>query len=301
MLNDEPQPILSRSTRRGIAFADLGRGPALLAVHGGPGTDHRLFRPYLDPLADELRLVFFDLPGHGESGPLEDERLSSMAESIDDVRMALEVETVALLGSSYGGFLALTYALAHPGDVSALVLVGTAASHGFREASIKVAEQRATPRMLASLHRLWDGSLVNDAAFERAWRDIFPLYFHRLPLAKVDALAQRCSYRLDIRRRILPTLQQYDLRERLSEIEAPVLVITGRHDWITSVSQAEELVAGLRQGDLVIVEKSGHYPFLEEQGQFLTVVREWLATHLPDSARNSNEPEPAGRRDESWG
>lgn len=291
MLTGERERILPRSTSRGIAFADHGRGPALLAVHGGPGTDHGLFRPYLDPLAEDVRLVFFDLPGHGESSSMEDENLSSMSASIDDVRTALEVETVALLGSSYGGFLALTYALAHPGTVAALVLVGTSPSHGFRDESIKVAEQRATPEMLKSLHRLWDGSLSSDAAFAWAWKDILPLYFHQLPSAEVDALARRCSYTLETRRRILPTLQGYDLRDRLTEIDAPVLVITGRHDWITSLRQAEELVAGLRHGELVIFEDSGHYPFIEEQGRFLTVVREWLAIHLPDSARSRDKPE----------
>ncbi len=232
---------------------------------------------------------------------MEDGSLSSMAASIEDVRTALETQAIALLGSSYGGFLSLTYALAHPGAVSALVLVGTSASHGFREESLKVAEQRATPEMLASLHRLWDGSLESDAAFERAWRDILPLYFHRLSPANVDALARRCSYTLETRRRILPTLQQYDLRDRLYEIDAPVLVITGRHDWITSVRQAEELVAGLRWGELVIFENSGHYPFIEEQDRFLTVVRDWLARHLPDSARSGDEAEPTDGREESWG
>ncbi len=76
---------------------------------------------------------------------------------------------------------------------------------------------------------------------------------------------------------------------------------TGRHDWITSVRQAEELVAGLRWGELVIFENSGHYPFIEEQDRFLTVVRDWLARHLPDSARSGDEAEPTDGREESWG
>ncbi|MDQ3514739.1 MAG: alpha/beta hydrolase, partial [Chloroflexota bacterium] len=162
---------------------------------------------------------------------------------------------------------------------------------GFREESLKVAQRRATPEMLASLGQLWDGSLENDAAFERAWRKVFPLYFHRLPLAEVDALARRSRYRLDTRRRILPTLQHYDLRERLSEIAVPVLMITGRHDWITSVRQAEELVAGLRQGHLVVFEDSGHYPFIEENERFLAVVTAWLARHLPDAGTSDNTAE----------
>ena len=77
------------------------------------------------------------------------------------------------------------------------------------------------PRPLTT-HQFRLGSLVPDGGHgnmpNRAWRDIFPLYFHRLPLADVDALARRSRYRLDTRRRILPTLQRYDLRERLPEL-----------------------------------------------------------------------------------
>ena len=104
----------------------------------------------------------------------------------------------------------------------------------------------------------------------------------RLPLAEIDALAGRCSYKLETRRRILPTLQHYDLRQRLSEVEVPVLMITGRHDWSTSVRQAVELVARLPHGLLVIFEDSGHCPFIEEATRFLDVVRAWLAVHLSD-------------------
>lgn len=100
MVMIEADSSLPRSTSQGIAFTDLGHGLALLTIHGGPGTDHRLFRPYLDPLAEDLRLVYFDLPGHGQSGPMVDERLSGMAESIADVRTALRAPTIALLRSS---------------------------------------------------------------------------------------------------------------------------------------------------------------------------------------------------------
>ncbi len=207
-----------------------------------------------------------------------------MAGVIDDVRTTLGIGAIALLGSSYGGFLTLTYVLAHPDAVSALVLVGTSASHGFREESLQVAARRGTPTMLASLHRLWDGSLTSDAEFQRAWQDILPLYFHQLPKTEIDALAHRCSYTLETRQRILPTLQHYDLRARLSEIAVPALVVVGRHDWITSVRQAEDLVAGLKRGELVIFEESGHYPFIEERNRFLAVVRDWLAQHVRGEA-----------------
>lgn len=282
-------PDLPKTTARGLAYDDRGHGPTLVTVHGGPGTDHRLFRPFLDPLAADLRLVSFDLPGHGRSRPADDDGLASMAEAIDEVRTAVGADSIALLGSSYGGFLSLTYALAHPGAVTALVLVDTSASYGFREESLRVAERRGTAAMLAALRRLWDGSLTSDAEFRRAWREILPLYFHRLPRAEIDALADRTSYTLETRRRILPTLQRYDVRDRLGEIGVPALVVVGRHDWITSVGQSEELAAGLPRGELIVFEESGHYPFIEEPDRFLAVIRDWLARHVRGVAGETAE------------
>jgi len=268
---------MTRRTPRGIAYEVVGDGPVLLAVHGGPGTDHSMFRPYLDPLAAELAVVYFDLPGHGRSAESQDYGLVAMAASIEDILAAVGAERVFLLGSSYGGFLSLTYALEHPERVAGLILVDTSASYGFRAESLEVARQRATPSMLAALERLWDDSLADDEDFHAAWREILPLYFHRLEPAEVERLADRGAYRLETRRQILPTLREYDLNGRLAEIEAPTLVIVGRHDWITAVGQAEALAAGLPQSRLAVFEHSGHYPFVEEHERFVAIVQEWMA------------------------
>src|SRR5579872_3670605 len=85
----------------------------ILTVHGGPGTDHLLFRPELDRLGAFARVVYFDLPGHGRSNAPKDFQLETIAESLEEVRTAAHAERVTLLGSSYGGFVSLAYALAH--------------------------------------------------------------------------------------------------------------------------------------------------------------------------------------------
>lgn len=198
------------------------------------------------------------------------------AEAGGAVRAALGVETIALLGSSYGGFLCLTYALAHPDRVTGLILVDTAASYGFRAESLAVAQRRGTPAMLAALNQLWEDGLADNDAFQTAWRAIVPLYFHRLGGGEITNLADRSSYSLATRRRILPALRHYDLRHRLREIDAPALVVAGRYDWITAVSQAEELARGLPHARLAVFEQSGHYPFIEETERFLATARAWL-------------------------
>jgi pimeloyl-ACP methyl ester carboxylesterase len=68
----------------------------------------------------------------------------------------------------------------------------------------------------------------------------------------------------------------FDLRPRLSEIRVPALVIAGAGDRAVTAERAKELAEGLPMGDLLIIEKSGHYPFIEAPDEFLSGVREFL-------------------------
>lgn len=259
-----------------IPLALLGAGETILAVHGGPGTDHRLFRPELDRLGAVARIVYFDLPGHGRSPEPRDFALETMAQSLEEVRLAAGAEHVTLLGSSYGGFVSLAYALAYPERVARLILVDTAASGSFREQSIAIARGRADPPMLAAFERLWSDELRGDADFREQWGVLFPLYFARATRPQIDAFASRTSYRLATRRAILPTFAGYDLRPRLAELRMPALVIVGEHDWITPPPQARELAAALPNAQLEVFENSGHYPFLEEPERFMALVEAFL-------------------------
>lgn len=268
---------LPRRGPRGIAYTVKGDvGPYLLAVHGGPGMDHAYFRPWLDFLAESARLVYLDLPGHGQSEPPADYSLEAMADALDALRSELAAERVLLLGSSYGGFVSLVYALRHAQHVAGLLLVDTAASYGFRAESLEVARQRGTPEMLHALDRLWNDALGSDAEFERDWTTILPLYFHAAPADQVQRIAAATTYRLATRKAVLPTFRNYDVRDRLGDISAPALVIVGQHDWITSVGQAQALASGLPKARLVVFEQSGHAPFVDEPETFQRVVRDWV-------------------------
>jgi proline iminopeptidase len=202
-----------------------------------------------------------------------------MAMAIDDVRMTLGVDRFSLIGSSYGGFLSLLYAIRRPDLVTSLILVDTSASYDFRHESLQTAKRQGRAETLDALHRLWDGSLESDRAFQADWQEILPLYFHQLTRQKIQRIADNISYRLETRKQILPTLQGYNVRDQLGSINLPCLVIVGRHDWITSAAQAEELASGLPNGELIVFEESGHYPFIEENDAFLHRVRDWLLMH----------------------
>jgi pimeloyl-ACP methyl ester carboxylesterase len=108
---------------------DIGHGHPIVVVHGGPDFDHCYYLPELDRLADSFRLVYYDQRGRGRSGHgvrPEDVTLGSEIEDLDLVRSRFGLASVAVLGHSWGGVLAMEYAIRHPDRVSQLLLLDTA-------------------------------------------------------------------------------------------------------------------------------------------------------------------------------
>lgn len=117
-----------------IYYKSFGKGPPLLVLHGGPGASHDYFLPHLLPLARKNRLVFIDERGSGKSGKLEDPKLYTVANMVEDaeaVRRALHLGKINLLGHSCGGVLAQAYALKYQKNLSHLILCST--FHSTRE------------------------------------------------------------------------------------------------------------------------------------------------------------------------
>ncbi len=168
-----------------IYFETHGAGRPLLAIHGG--LDHTYFRPWLDPLAKNFQLVLPDVRGNGRSQELPEAEYTheKMIADFDALRTALGFREWAVLGHSYGGYLAQLCALKYPDTVSYLVLVGTSPARrqlGNKE-GVQLAGPKMTPAIRESLARL--GSVASDDEWKRIWHTILPLYFHQHP---VDSL-----------------------------------------------------------------------------------------------------------------
>src|SRR6185312_1369779 len=97
-----------------IYYVEFGQGHPLVVLHGGPGADHTYFLPWLLPLAATHRLIFIDERGSGQSERQQDASqytIEKMADDLEDVRVALHLGKIDLLGHSCGGVLAEAYAL----------------------------------------------------------------------------------------------------------------------------------------------------------------------------------------------
>jgi proline-specific peptidase len=269
-------------------LAEPDRRPLVL-IHGGPGAPHDYFEP-LEALADRGRaVVLYDQLGCGASDHPHDPALWTVELFVEELwalRHELGLERCHLLGQSWGGLLALEHALAHGDGVESLTLADPLVS------SLEWAKEAARLRGLlpaevrAALKRHEDDGSTNDPEYEAA-----TLEYYRRHVCRQDPwpdCLQRSFTKLmedpevyltmwgPSEFRVTGTLAAWDVRERLSGILAPALVVGGRHDECTPLIR-EDLHGRLPGSRWVVFEESSHMPHLEETAKFLDVLEDFLA------------------------
>ncbi|HZS93624.1 MAG TPA: alpha/beta fold hydrolase [Chloroflexota bacterium] len=274
-----------------IYYEVMGEGAPLIAVHGGPGmSDNRGYVQWLRPLADSYQVVSYDLRGCGKSGDAPDGSYShaDFVADLDALRDHLGFERFALLGTSYGGFISLEYAVRHGDRLTHLILQDTAPSHHNETAARENALRSGLPGITTEqLDRLFGGRVADDDEFRSSFAAIQPLYrTTEDPERDAERLAGIVFRYKTHNFAFSRNIPQYDLRDRLGEIRVPTLVMVGRHDWITPVDQAEYLASHIPNARLRIFEHSGHGPMIEENEAFIACVRDFLAG-VPAAAATS--------------
>jgi proline iminopeptidase len=161
-----------------LFYAETGQGrvPCLL-MHGGLGFDHTCLHPWLDPLGDVMHLVYYDHRGNGRSGrpPLETLTFEQFCSDADALREHLGFEEIAVLGYSFGGCIALEYALRYPEHLSHLILLESAPNFDYwEEVKANARGKGATPAQLDAL----EASADNEEEFWHLLKLTEPLYFH---------------------------------------------------------------------------------------------------------------------------
>jgi proline iminopeptidase len=260
------------------------KGPVLIAHHGGGGIGS-LAEPKttFGPLSDRFRVVVFDARGCGRSEGLPPYSHDQWAADVDGLREWLGADKVVIAGGSYGGFIALEYAVAYPEHVRAIVLRDTSAD----ASSLKLAYENARNQDRVEINwdnfnRYWSGQIRDDEDLKARWAEIIPLYDYEYDPVRSAARVEAGSYRHEAHNWCFQYNQQtYDLKPQLPSITVPTLVTVGRSDWVTPVSAAETIASLIPNAKLVVFEKSGHSPQIEERELFLSVVRDFLDGVVP--------------------
>lgn len=254
--------------------------PTAFAIHGGPGGDHTSVRPVFAPLADQLQLVYFDHRGQGRSarGPRESYTLENNVEDMEALRQHLGLDTIIVMGVSYGGMVALTYAARYPRRVARLVLIVTAAHRGFITRAKEILAERGTPEQQRVAQRLWEGTFESEEQMREYFAVMGPLYSLRHDPSAAEIAARRAIYSPDaINEGFGGFLRNYDVTAQLGAITAPTLVIAGRHDWICPPELSEEIAQRIPGARLRIFEQSSHRVWADEPEAFLSTLRAFLS------------------------
>jgi proline iminopeptidase len=181
-------------------------------------------------------------------------------------------------GGSYGGFIAMEYAIAYPGRARAMILRDTSPDNSNLERAYENA--RAQQRIAINwdnFDRYWSGQIRDDADLKARWAEIIGLYDFEYDPAASAARVEAGSYRYQTHNWCFQhNMPGYDLKPKLPAIRCPTLVTAGRADWITPVSSAQTIASLIPAARLVIFEKSGHSPQIEEAERFQAVLREFI-------------------------
>lgn len=260
-----------------LFYNEVGQGIPCLVMHGGLGLDHTYLHPGLDPLGDTLRLVYYDHRGHGRSGrpPMQTVTFEQLADDADRLRAHLGFERIAVLGHSFGGFIALEYALRYPHRTSHLLLLNTGPAWISRDEMVQQARRKgAESTVMPVFDRRMD--LDSDEAVLNAFSAVLPLYFYRFDPAMAERLTARMIVHGALTSHGFRLLHDRTWLPHLSSITVPTLILAGRADLFFTVQQAEQLNTGLSRSTLIVFEESGHFPYVEEPDRFVAAVRRWI-------------------------
>jgi proline iminopeptidase len=262
---------------------EVGSGFPLIVLHGGPGMDHSMFRPYLDPLGDDYRVLYVDERGQGRSERVDPATLSLevFARDVDLLAEALGLDEFALYGHSFGAIIATwhatelgtaaAYVISGGGDESAELMKDVEASlEAMGEAGKAIAASWEDEQTVQTEEELLELS-----------RTQMPFHFHGEPppgygddtVGSPEVLRHFAS----------AGYGDFDYRPKLAAVDKPTLVIVGEHDRTTTPRAARVLHAGIPGSKLVIVADAGHMSFVEQTEPYLAQVRQFLAGALERS------------------
>lgn len=265
-----------------------GAGLPLLVVHGGPGLPHTYLRS-LERLADEREVVYWDQLGCGKSDRPSDRELWTMQRSVAEMRSVVQglgLNRFHIFGNSWGGMLAQQYALDVPSGAASLTISNSIASIPQFAEMVARLKSGLDPATQSAIERHEAAGTTYTAEYQAAIRTWNETYLCRLRPWPPELLAAFAEMGTDIFEtmfgpsdfRIVGTIRDWDVFDRLAEIRLPTLILAGRFDECAPehMWDMHQRIAGSR---FELFESTAHMPFIEEPGKFDRVMRAFLRLH----------------------
>ena len=268
-------------------FTPRNSRSTLTCLHGGPGATHNYLLPLAD-LADRgVRVVFFDQLGCGKSEVPKNSALFTVERGVEDLeefRKSLNLGKIHLMGSSYGGMLAIAYALKYQRNLKSIITTGGLASVPLTIAEMQRLKSQLPTRVHKVLNKYEEMGDYENPEYEKA-----VMFFYRKHLLRLRKWPPEQNYTLArISRSVYHTMngpneftiigntRYWDVTDQLWKIKVPTLVTGGKYDEVTP-RVARSIHRGIKGSKLVTFQKSSHLPMWEEREAYIQTLDRFLA------------------------
>ena len=264
----------------------------ILCLHGGPGATHDYLLSLEDLAQFGYRVVMIDQLGCGKSDRPRGMKLYTIehnVEEVEGVRRALQLGKIHLMGSSYGGALAIATALRYQRNLKSLIITGGLASVPLTVREMWRLVDGLPAKTRATIHRYDRKRDYQNPRYLNAVSEFYRSHMCRLPIwprevvYSFEHLSKPVYYTMNGPNEftIVGRIRDWDVTDQLPKIKLPTLITVGRYDEVTP-RVAESIHRGIRGSKLVRFEKSAHLAMWEERSHYVEVLRTFL-----DGARSS--------------
>jgi proline iminopeptidase len=266
----------------------IGKGKPLIVIHGGPGLSQDYLQPQLYKLAEDNLVIFYDQRACGRSTgevSLETINMKTFVEDIEAIRKAFHFDTISVLGHSWGGLLAMNYAIEHPKRIDKLILCNSLPStlNGtylfVQECLKRFAPHQAEITKLTTSQGYLEG---NPDVMQRYYQLIFSTYMYHPE--KVCLLNLRMSTNAFLNDRKINAIftntvfkEPYNLDDSLKTLDVPTLIIHGDYDPIP-LSTVQSIHEAIKNSKFVLIKNCGHFPYVEAPNDFFNAIHEFVNT-----------------------
>ena len=271
-----------------LAYRVFGTGRPLIVINGGPGRSSQTFVPLAEKLSEKnLQVILFDQRGTGKSQLKKIDSstisMSHMVEDLESLRNHLRIQQIAILGHSFGGMYAMSYAAKYPHRVHSLVL---SASGGIDLSWQAYAKNNMLVRLSEEAkerYQYWtsDDQVRKDpvkAALE-SLRVLLPAYVYDQKFVPEieQALINPEYFFPEVNDLVWKDLRKnhYKLDGSFSDFKAPTLILAGRQDFLGEAVPLQ-IQASIPSSKLVFMNKCSHYPWLDQPKRYFSLIEDFL-------------------------
>lgn len=270
-----------------LYYKIIGSEEPILVVHGGPGLSHDYFLPSLNSLSDKHKLIFYDQRASGKSDMNGDPKsitLDNFIKDIDELRVTFGIEKLNVMAHSWGGILAMKYAIMYPDKIKSLLLVNSVGA----SSEIATLTNSELAKRFTQKDSVQRAHILNSEEFQkRSAKSIGSLmkigFKHQFYTKTfIDSLNLSINENYITSNQLLQNLasdlNEFDFHADLKTIQCPTLLIYGSYDPLTSLA-GTKIHAMIANSELIVLDECGHFPFIEKQNEFNEVLTDFMETN----------------------